>query len=79
MAMFGDSITDGFMAALGVPLLSSTKRIGQDVPYPDHLQCRARLDRDVQSLNGVTDALILIGINDLGFSITPPLAPVARL
>lgn len=105
VALFGDSITDGFMAELGVPLLPSLKPIGQDVRYPDFLQRRAlaegvnatfvsaalsgnrllsgpflpmfgpagrhRLDRDVLSLPGVTDALILIGINDLGFSVTP--------
>lgn len=105
VAMFGDSITDGFMGSLGIPLLPSVRPFGKDVRYPDFLQRRAqaegvranfvsaalsgnrllagpalpmfgpagreRLERDVITLPGVTDAIILIGINDLGASLTP--------
>jgi len=104
VAMFGDSITDGFMGVAGLPL-PSTAPIGQDTRYPDFLQRRAqqkrlplafvsaaisgnrllagpalpmfgppgnsRVQRDVLSLPGVTDAIVLIGINDLGFSMSP--------
>ncbi len=106
VAMFGDSITDGFMgSASGIPLLPGSEPIGQDQRFPDFLQRRAdamgvpatfvsaaisgnrllagpvlpmfgpagrsRLVRDVLSLPGVTDAVVLIGINDLGFSLRP--------
>lgn len=106
VAMFGDSITDGFMGtSSGIPLLPSNEPIGRDVGFPDFLQRRAnaeglnvtfvnaaisgnrmlsgpflpifgpsglsRLERDVTTLPGVTDAFILIGINDLGFSPLP--------
>jgi len=106
VAMFGDSITDGFMgSASGIPLLPGSEPIGRDVRFPDFLQRRAdalgvpatfvsaaisgnrllsgpvlpmfgpagrsRLVRDVLSLPGVTDAVVLIGINDLGFSLLP--------
>jgi lysophospholipase L1-like esterase len=108
VAMFGDSITDGFMGtSSGIPLLPSNEPIGRDVGFPDFLQRRAnaaglhatfvnaaisgnrllsgpalpifgpsglsRLERDVATLPGVTDAFILIGINDLGFSPLPGL------
>jgi len=106
VAMFGDSITDGFMnSATGIPLLPSKEPMSRDVRFPDFLQRRAqaegipitffsaamsgnrllsgpllpmfgragqgRLQRDVVSMAGVTDAIVLIGINDLGFSILP--------
>jgi lysophospholipase L1-like esterase len=106
VAMFGDSITDGFMgSASGIPLVPGPEPIGRDLRFPDFLQRRAdaegvavtfvsaaisgnrllagglvpmfgpagqeRLDRDVLTLKGVTDAFVLIGINDLGFSLAP--------
>lgn len=106
VAMFGDSITDGFMgSASGIPLLPGSEPIGRDLRFPDFLQRRAdelgmpatfvsaaisgnrllagpvlpmfgpagntRLVRDVLTLPGVTDAVVLIGINDLGFSLLP--------
>lgn len=112
VAMFGDSITDGFMgSAGGIPLLPGAEPIGRDVRFPDFLQRKAdaagvsatfvsaaisgnrllsgpvlpmfgpsgrtRLVRDVLSLPGVTDAVVLIGINDLGFSLLPSLTAQA--
>lgn len=106
VAMFGDSITDGFMASTtGIPLLPGSEPIGHDLRYPDALQRRAdaegihatfvnaaisgnrllagpvlpmfgpagqsRLERDVLTLSGVTDVVVLIGINDLGFALVP--------
>lgn len=106
VAIFGDSITDGFMnSSTGIPLLPSKEPMGQDVRYPDFLQRRAqaegvpatfvsaalsgnrllagpllpmfgptgqtRLERDVLSVAGITDAIVLIGINDLGYSLSP--------
>lgn len=106
VAMFGDSITDGFMgSASGIPLLPGNEPIGRDLRFPDFLQRRAqaegvqatfvsaaisgnrllsgpalpmfgpagqgRLARDVTSLPGVTDAVVLLGINDLGFALFP--------
>jgi len=44
VAMFGDSITDGFMGVAGLPL-PSTAPIGQDTRYPDFLQRRAQQKR----------------------------------
>lgn len=108
VAMFGDSITDGFMGTdSGIPLLGGSEPIGQDVRFPDFLQRRAdaegvnatfvsaaisgnrmlagpflpmfgpsgltRLTRDVSTLPGVTDAFVLLGINDLGLSLLPTL------
>ena len=108
VAVFGDSITDGFMGtASGIPLLPGNEPIGRDVSFPDFLQRRAdatglnvtfvnaaisgnrllsvpvlpifgpsgvtRLERDVTTLPGVTDAFLLIGINDLGFALVPSL------
>lgn len=105
VAMFGDSIADGFMGtSAGIPV-PSPEPIGRDVGFPDFLQRRAnaeglnatfvnaaisgsrllsgpllpifgpsglsRLERDVETLAGVTDAFVLIGINDLGFSPLP--------
>lgn len=106
VAMFGDSITDGFMgSSSGIPLIPGIEPIGQDVRFPDFLQRRAlaegvpaifvnaaisgnrllsgpfvpmfgpsgqsRLEADVLSLPGVTDAVVLIGINDLGLALAP--------
>lgn len=106
VAMFGDSITDGFMgSASGIPLLPGSEPIGRDLRFPDFLQRRAqaegvqatfvsaaiggnrllsgpalpmfgpagqgRVGRDVTSLPGVTDAVVLLGINDLGFALIP--------
>ena len=108
VAMFGDSITDGFMgSASGIPLIPGVEPIGNDVRFPDFLQRRAlaegvdatfvnaaisgnrllsgpflpmfgpsgliRLDSDVLSLAGVTDVVVLIGINDLGLALAPSL------
>lgn len=114
VAMFGDSITDGFMgSASGIPLLPGSEPIGRDQRFPDFLQRKAdalgvpatfvsaaisgnrllsgpvlpmfgptgrsRLVRDVLSLPGVTDAVVLIGINDLGFSWQPSVTAQALM
>ena len=114
VAMFGDSITDGFMgSASGIPLLPGSEPIGHDVRFPDFLQRKAdgmgvpatfvsaaisgsrllsgpvlpmfgpaghsRLTRDVLTLPGVTDAVVLIGINDLGFSLLPSVTAKALI